>query len=339
MVDKIIAEVESLLEPVYLVGGSVRDILLGKQPKDYDFATPLTPGQIEEKVRASGRKPHLTGKRFGTIGFKLGEHFIEITTFRTEIYGATRKPEVTFVRDITEDLSRRDFTINAIAFRHHRHIDPFGGEADLKAGVIRSVGNPALRFNEDPLRMLRAIRFAAELGFSVETVTLKAIEHHGYKIMRVSHERWMQELDKILVSQQPEVGLYLLVNTDLIKFILPELRIQVGYDQRSPYHKLTLWEHSVSTLLRVPVDITLRWAALLHDIGKPYVRTDKTDRSNYVHHAAVGALLVQGIAKRLRWSNERTDSVVTLVRDHMTDDTSPLAHADAESTQSTALQY
>lgn len=336
MTEDIISAVEAIVQPVYLVGGPVRDILLGKVPKDYDFATPLTPDEIEARVRDSGRRAHVTGKRFGTIGFKLGEHFIEITTFRTEIYGHTRKPVVEFVHDITEDLSRRDFTINAIALRHHRHIDPFGGEADLRAGIIRSVGNPALRFNEDPLRMLRAARFAAQLDFAIEPKTLKAIEHHGYKIMRVSHERWMQELDKMLLSDHPAIGLNLLVETDLIKYLLPELRLQVGYDQRSPYHKLALWEHSVSTLLRVPADINLRWAALLHDVGKPFTRTDKADRSNYVHHDIVGGMLVLGIARRLRWSNDRTDQVAALVRGHMTDDDSPLAHADGESTQHAA---
>lgn len=334
--DEVIAAVEAILQPVYLVGGSVRDVLLGKAPKDYDFATPLPPDEIEAAVRASGRKPFVTGKRFGTIGFRLDEHFIEVTTFRTEVYGKTRKPAVEFVKDITRDLSRRDFTINAIALRDGRYVDPFGGRNDLDEKLIRSVGNPALRFNEDPLRMLRAARFAAELNFAVEEKTLAAIRHHAHKIMRVSHERWMQELDKILVSEQAGVGLQVLVETDLIMFLLPELRLQVGYDQHSPYHKLDLWNHSLSTMLRVPRDVNLRWAALLHDVGKPFVRTDKPDRSNYAYHEVVGAMLVQGIAKRLKWSNERTHAVAKLVGEHMSDTGSPLAHADGLSTQSQA---
>lgn len=336
MPDDIITAVEAVLQPVYLVGGSVRDVLLGKTPKDYDFSTPLPPDEIETRIRASGRKAHITGKRFGTIGFRLGEHFIEITTFRTETYGATRKPTVQFVSGITEDLSRRDFTINAIALRGSRIIDPFHGQADLEAGIIRSVGNPALRFNEDPLRMLRAARFAAALNFAIEDKTFRAITHHAHKIMRVSHERWMQELDKILVSDHAQTGLDMLAATDLLKFLLPEMRLQVGYDQNSPYHKLTLWEHSVATMLRVPNDISLRWAALLHDVGKPFVRTDKSDRSNYAYHEVVGALLVQGIGKRLKWSNERTQTVTELVREHMRDKHSPLAQADALSTQTNA---
>lgn len=336
--EDVIHNVETILEPTYLVGGSVRDLLLGKRPKDYDFATPLTPDEIEARVRASGHRPYLAGKRFGTIGFKLDEHFIEITTFRTETYGKTRKPEVEFVSDITKDLSRRDFTINAIALRGHHLVDPFDGRRDLEDNIIRSVGNPALRFNEDPLRMLRAARFAAELNFTVETTTRRAITHHAHKIMRVSHERWMQELDRILVSEHADTGLRILAETDLLKFLIPELRLQVSYDQNSPYHKLDLWEHSVSTMLRMPRDITLRWAALLHDVGKPFARIDKKDRSNYTYHEVIGAMIVAGIARRLRWSNERTHTVVTLVRDHMSDKTSPLAHADAISTQESAVR-
>lgn len=337
IMDEVVRNVREILGPVYLVGGSVRDLLLGKDPKDYDFTTPLTPDEIEAGVRASGRRPFVTGKRFGTVGFKLGELFIEVTTFRTETYGKSRKPEVEFVSDIAKDLSRRDFTINAMALRDHRYIDPFGGRTDLQQKIIRSVGNPALRFNEDPLRMLRAARFAAALNFAVESKTLRAITHHAHKIMRVSHERWMQELDKILLSDHADIGLHILASTDLLKFLLPELRLQVGFDQRSPYHNLTLWEHSISTMLRVPQDINLRWAALLHDIGKPFVKIDKKDRSNYTYHDIVGAMITYGIAARLRWSNGRTHEVVALVRNHLCDPNSPISEADALSTQQLAF--
>lgn len=331
--DDFLTKVEQIIEPAYLVGGPVRDLLLGKSPKDYDFATPLRPEEIEARVRSSGRRPYLAGKRFGTIGFKLDGLPIEVTTFRTEKYGRSRKPDVEFVSEITMDLSRRDFTINAVALRHHKYIDPFGGRSDLKAAIIRSVGNPALRFNEDPLRMLRAARFASQLGFKVEEKTRLAIVHHGHKILNVSHERWMQELDAILLSDHPEIGLGLLADTDLIKYILPEMRLQIGYDQNSPYHKLTLWEHSLSTMLRVPKDINLRWAALLHDVGKPFTRTDKPDRSNYVAHDVIGAILAESIGRRLKWSNERTRRVSGLIAGHLHDGDGVLACADAVSTQ------
>lgn len=209
-VDDIVKQVETILGRVYLVGGSVRDLLIGEKPKDYDFACPLHPNDIERLVRAAGKKAFITGKRYGTIGFTIGKHFVEVTTFRKETYGKTRKPSVEFVDDITEDLSRRDFTINAVALRDHHYIDPFKGRNDLENHIIRTVGQPAARFNEDPLRMLRAARFAAQLGFNIEQKTAKAITKHGHKILNISRERWMQELDRLLTSRHPEAGLAIL---------------------------------------------------------------------------------------------------------------------------------
>lgn len=323
--------IDEIISPSYLVGGCVRDKLLGKEPKDWDYATPLLPDDIEARVRASGRKAHITGKRFGTIGFKFDDKFVEVTTFRHEQYGKTRKPEVQFVTSITDDLARRDFTINAMAQRGTKLIDPFGGQADLEARLIRAVGNPSERFNEDPLRMLRAIRFQAQLGFLIETKTLASIEKNAHKILSVSRERWMQELDKLLVAQYAEPALYTLFGTGLMKFMIPELRIQYGYDQNSDWHDLPLMEHTVKTIDATSADITLRWAALLHDVGKPFVRTDnKRGTSNYVFHDVVGAEMVYGIGKRLKWSNERLQAVQELVRNHLSDD-SPLRKADNSS--------
>jgi tRNA nucleotidyltransferase/poly(A) polymerase len=316
------------MSPLYLVGGSIRDVLLGRKPKDYDYATPLLPDDIEAKVRAAGKRPYVTGKRFGTIGFNHEGQFVEVTTFRSEQYGKTRKPEVQFVTSITEDLSRRDFTINAIAQRGTKTVDPFGGYDDLQAKVIRAVGNPSERFNEDPLRMLRAVRFVSQLGFTIEPTTHKAIVKNAHKILSVSRERWIQELDKLLVGDHVVNGLYALYTTDLIKFVLPELRIQSGYDQNSDWHELSLVEHTIRTVAATPTDLTLRWAALLHDIAKPFVRTDnKRGTSNYVFHDVVGAELVYGIGKRLKWSNERLQAVQELVKSHLSDD-SPLRAAD-----------
>lgn len=327
--DELINEVEELLGPTYLVGGPVRDLLLGRQPKDYDFATPLHPDEIEQRVRTAGKKAHITGKRFGTIGFKIGEHFVEVTTFRKETYGKTRKPHVEYVDDITEDLSRRDFTINAIAFRHRHYIDPFDGRGDLAKHLIRTVGNPAERFNEDPLRMLRAARFAAQLGFTVDEKTAQAVGRHGFKILRVSKERWMQELDRLLTSPHPELGLHFLAETDLLKYILPELRLQVGYDQHSPHHELTLWEHSVQTTRLSPNEVTTRWAALLHDVGKPFARLERPGRSIYADHDLIGAEIVQGIGLRMKWSTQRLHEVTGLVATHLHDDDNPVADADS----------
>jgi tRNA nucleotidyltransferase (CCA-adding enzyme) len=321
--------IEEIIKPSYMVGGSIRDSLLGLEPKDYDFATPLLPDDIEERVKASGRRAYITGKRFGTVGFKFEDKFVEVTTFRSEVYGKSRKPEVEFVGSLTEDLSRRDFTINAMA-QSDKLIDPFGGKADLDAKIIRAVGNPTIRFKEDPLRMLRAARFASQLGFDIEPNTLKSMTKNAHLILTVSKERWIQELDKLLLGEASK-GLQVLADTDLLKFILPELRLQVGYDQNNHNHKFTLAEHSFMVVDKLPKDITLRWAGLLHDIGKPFVRTENPKgHSNYIFHETVGAEMVYGIGKRLKWSNERLNAVQDLIANHLKDE-SPLKSADNRS--------
>lgn len=306
-------------------------MLLGKAPHDYDFATPLTPDEIEAAVRAAGKRPYTTGKRFGTIGFKIDSHLIEVTTFRLESYTpGSRKPQVEFVDDITHDLSRRDFTINAMAMREEGSIvDPFGGHDDLHHRLIRTVNKPFARYNEDPLRMLRAARFASQLGFDVEEQTEHQAAKKAHKILDVSKERWVQELDKLLLSDHPAQGLDFLARTRLINFMIPELALQVGYDQDSPYHELELWQHTVKTVSLTPNDLTLRWAALLHDVGKPYVRTkNRRGYSNYVYHELVGAELTEKIGHYLKWPSQRISAVSRLVKDHLNTD-SPLHDADA----------
>lgn len=323
-------QVERILgERVYLVGGSVRDICLGVEPADYDFCTPMLPDDIELAVKRAGKRAYTTGKRFGTIGFKLEGAPIEVTTFRKEQYSLTsRKPEVTYVDSITSDLSRRDFTINAMALRDSRLIDPFGGSLDLKAKLIRPVGNPTERINEDPLRMLRAARFAAQLGFEVDENFIHVMRKRAHKIMTVSRERWVQEIDKLLTTDNPGRGLRVLADSHLLKFILPEVWMQIDYDQDSPYHELTLWEHTVSTVELVPSDIDLRWGALLHDVGKPFTRTaNKKGYHNYLMHDVVGSYIVEGVASRLKWSNQRKYKVVDMVLHHL-EDTSPIRQAD-----------
>lgn len=327
-----IEEVSKIVHPVYLVGGSVRDKLLGLVPKDYDFTTPLTPDEIEEAVRNAGKKPYLTGKRFGTVGFKIDEQLIEVTTFRKESYEPrSRKPMVEFVDNITFDLSRRDFTINAIAQRDDGSlVDPFGGQQDLKRKIIATVGKPQDRFKEDPLRMLRAARFASQLGFSIEAETEAKTAKRAHHILYVSKERWVQELDKLLLSDDPSLGLQFLAQTRLLHFMLPELAMQVGWDQDSPYHELDLWEHTIKTVCLTEKDINLRWAALLHDIGKPYTRTiNKRGYSNYVYHDAVGAEMILKIGSYLRWSKERVSMVSDIVKEHL-DFSSPLHQADSD---------
>ena len=330
--------VEDIISPVYLVGGSVRDTLLGKEPKDYDYCTPVLPDDIERLVKESGHRAFVTGKRFGTIGFNLEGKFIEITTFRSETYGETRKPDVEFVSSIQQDLSRRDFTINAIAKRGKRYIDPFGGRIDLEKRIIRAVGNPTQRFKEDPLRMLRAVRFVAQLGFEIDPDTFKSIQKNAHSILSVSKERWIQEIDRLLMSEYVYDGLGILFESGLMKFVLPELQIQYMYDQNSDYHALTLAEHTMKTVEQSPKELNTRWAALLHDVGKPFVRTDnRRGSSNYIFHDTVGAELVYGIGKRLKWSNERLKEVQDLVKNHLSDE-SPIREADNFSKQGDPLQ-
>ena len=323
-------KVNDIISPVYLVGGCVRDELLGNKPNDWDFATPLTPDEIEARVKADGRRAYLTGKRFGTIGFKLDGEFIEVTTFRSEKYiKGSRKPQVEFVKNITHDLSRRDFTINAIAKRGDRILDPFNGRKDLKEKKIRAVGTPSHRFREDPLRMLRACRFASQLGFLIELETGLKIGKLNYKILEVSKERWMAELDKLLLGDHTIFGLNYLMGFRLFNFMIPELSIQFLYDQNSCYHSLDLWLHTLKVVEQLPKDLNLRWAGLLHDIGKPFTRVTnlKTGYYNYIKHDLVGADLVERIARHLKWSNERRETVKELVLNHLRED-SPLKEAD-----------
>jgi putative nucleotidyltransferase with HDIG domain len=325
-------QVETIVSPIYLVGGSVRDILLGVDPSDYDFTTPLLPDEIELAVRQAGKRPYLIGKAYGTIGFKIDGQLVEVTTFRTETYPAdSRKPIVTFINDLTFDLSRRDFTINAMALKIDKTlVDPFNGHLDLTNKCIRTVNKAYDRYNEDPLRMLRAARFASQLNFTIDEEAESQAIKKAHKIIEISQERWVQELDKLLVSERVDVGLEFLARTRLLHFMLPELAIQVDYDQDSPYHQLDLWEHTVKTVRLVHSGLVLRWAALFHDIGKPYVRQkNKRGYSNYTDHELVGAELVTKIGRYLRWSNARTTAVHDLVRHHL-DAGSPLEKADSD---------
>lgn len=321
-------KIAEIISPVYEVGGSLRDELMGREPKDFDFSTPHDPEYIERKVREAKKRPFLVGKRFGTIGLKLGGKLVEITTFRVESYDrGSRKPHVEFVDDITADLGRRDFTVNAIARRNNRIIDPFGGREDIAKKVIRCVGTPATRFKEDPLRILRAARLAAQLDFVIDASTEKAMTKTAHRILEVSKERWVAEIDRLLMSAGAESGLRYLMDTEIFTYILPEISIQKDYNQNSSYHRYDLWEHTLRVVSKTPFDLDLRWAALLHDIAKPFVRLEKADRSTYAKHDILGADMVVRLGSHLRWPNKRIVQVSNLVRGHM-EDGSPLRDAD-----------
>jgi len=327
-------EVTEIISPVYLVGGAVRDYIMEKEVDDFDFTTPYEPDEIETmlKEKNPGRWVGITGKRFGTVATKvyLPENDcypkIEITTFREEVYEGSRKPTVAYVKSLEQDLMRRDFTINAIALRvkkgNFHFIDPFQGIDDIEAGVIRAVGSPKQRFREDPLRMLRAARFASTLGFTIEDNTFKRMKDASPAILKVSKERWMQELDKLLIGDNAEAALNILAESRLLNYMIPELAIQVGYDQMTPYHDFELWEHTVRTVIACPKDLNLRWAALLHDVGKPYVAKIKDNnpaQKTYVGHELVGAEIVEKIGRYLKWSKDRLDTVSDIVGNHLSD--------------------
>lgn len=333
--NEIVEKVNNIISPVYLVGGPVRDTILNREINDWDFTTPKLPDEIEEAFHKTGRKVWLSGKKFGTIASKVqldDNTFVkvEVTTFRVETYTeGSRHPEVEFTMNIDQDLSRRDFTINAMAMRGNRIIDPFKGQEDIESGIIKAVGNPRQRFKEDPVRIMRAARFASRLGFTIEEDTYAKMVERAHSILSVSKERVMTELDIILLDPNPSIGLDILMQTGVMNYIIPELSLQKGYDQNSSYHSFELWEHTLRTVEGVDADITLRWAALLHDIAKPFTRTEnkKTGYSNYVKHDILGCDMVQKTAIHLKWSKERRDAVRDIVLNHGLD-SSPIKKAD-----------
>jgi putative nucleotidyltransferase with HDIG domain len=325
-----LTDIGAVVSPAYLVGGSVRDMVMDRRCDDLDVATPLRPDEVEARIRAAGRRPYLVGKRFGTIGFTLSGRKVEVTTFRTQSYAERGRPGITFVDDLGTDLAHRDFTMNAMAQSVDGElIDPHGGQADIGARTIRCVGRPNDRFDEDPLRMLRAARFVSTLGFSIERATAEAARKEARRILAVARERWLLELDRLLVGPHAGAGLRALAELGLLRFVLPELQLQVGYDQNSPWHARPLFEHTIGVVEAVPADLTLRWAALLHDIGKPYARVEKPGRSTYVMHERIGAEMVERIGLYLRWPTRRREEVRALVSGHMGRDSVLRAADDA----------
>ena len=326
---QVIEAVNAILSPAYLVGGAVRDAARGCRCRDYDFVTTRDVDAIEDGIRHAGHHPNLSGRRFGTIGFKLDGVFVQVTTLTSP--SATMDGTASTADGLTmlrEDLSRRDFTVNAMAIADGEIVDPFDGMGDLSARLLRAVGKSRDRFDDDPVRMVRAARFVSTLNLSVEGSITAAMERDAHKVLRASGERISNELDKTLAGAHVEGALQLLAETGVLKYILPEVALQVGFDQNSAYHDRTLFEHTIATVVGVSADdLHLRWAALLHDIGKPYVRRDKPDRSTYVHHDLLGARLVSDISGRLKWPKDRRETVTQLVLHHLKDD-SPLRDAD-----------
>lgn len=298
----------------YVVGGCLRDILLQIEPKDWDVTTNALPEQIQQVFKKS-----LYLNAFGTVTVRSGALEVEVTTFRSDgQYSDFRHPDqVQFGVSLHEDLARRDFTVNALAYDGNNIIDEWSGQTDLKAGVIRAVGDSATRFQEDALRMLRAIRFANQLRFHIEPNTFIAIKKQHQLITHVSAERIRDELVKMLQTEDPLLAIWQLHITGLLPLIIPELEEGVGIEQNL-HHIYTVFAHNLFALQFCPSDDwRVRLSALLHDVGKPQVKQGTGKNSTFYQHEHIGAKLTRQIMKRLAFANDDTNKVVHLVKHHM----------------------
>lgn len=309
-----------------LVGGSVRDALLGRLGNDLDFTTDARPEDVLKIVRPWADAVWEVGIAFGTVGSQKDGYQIEVTTYRSEAYDRTsRKPEVSYGDSIEEDLVRRDFTVNAmaVALPEKEFVDPHGGLDDLADRVLRTPGTPEESFSDDPLRMMRAARFAAQLDFEVAPDVIAAMKAMAERIDIVSAERVRDELNKLLLSAHPRKGLALLVDTGLAERVLPELpALRLERDEHHRHkdvydHSLIVLEQAMALETDGP-DLTLRLAALLHDIGKPKTRRFEDDgRVSFHHHEVVGAKMVKKRMTALKYSNELVKDVSRLVELHL----------------------
>lgn len=299
----------------YIVGGAVRDYLMGRTPHDFDIATNALP----EEIKNTFPKTINTGIKHGTVTVLDAGGAYEITTFRSDgEYSDMRHPEnVEFIDNVETDMLRRDFTINALAYNEQRGIvDCVGGIDDIKNKIIRCVGTPEVRFREDALRMLRAVRFSVVLGFSIEEKTAAAIKKYAVMIKRISSERIREELEKILRSENPG-GIIRLHELGLLQYIIPELDVCFSVKQKNKYHLYNVGEHIIHAVSSTPDDIIIRWAALLHDIGKPLCKS--TDSNGIIHfygHHHESVRLADDILHRLRLSNDARKSILMLIENH-----------------------
>lgn len=308
---------------IYLVGGAVRDLLLHVPVQELDFTTSASPPQIAaiiEPLLEAG--PFRMGERFGTVGGILAGLPIEITTFRSaELYrSGSRKPDVQFGSSVLEDLGRRDFTINAVAadVESGDLIDPYGGVEDLRRGIIRCVGDARHRFEEDPLRLLRGVRFATRLDFTIDPDTWSALCATAERLLTISRERIRDEYGKILCGPRASRGLTMLRDSGLMEQSVPELLELDRMPDHGPRHPLSLWDHTMRVIDGVPLQPRVRWAALLHDVGKPATRSLEPDgRIRFFHHEEIGARIARDVLSGLRYSSDFVAHVVLLVGTHM----------------------
>jgi poly(A) polymerase len=327
----------------YLVGGCVRDLLLGREPADYDVSTDATPDEVKDIFPETW----LVGAEFGVVLVPISEvqatksepdsmrpkysvpgHYhklcVEVATFRRDVgYSDGRHPdEVQFSRDPREDVQRRDFTINGLLLDPEKNelLDFVGGQDDLKAGIIRAIGDPGLRFAEDKLRMLRAVRFAARFEYEIEPATFCAIQQLAPKISQVSRERVRDELTRMLTEGHAKRAFELLDQSGLLQEVLPEIPAMKGVEQPPQFHpEGDVFVHTLLLLEKLPhpCPATLAWGALLHDVGKPPTFRRAPDRIRFDEHAKVGTRMAEEICRRLRFSNDETRQILALVENHM----------------------
>ncbi|WP_020076189.1 CCA tRNA nucleotidyltransferase [Cryocola sp. 340MFSha3.1] len=332
-----------------LVGGPVRDALIGRPVHDLDFTTDARPDDIVRVVGPIADAIWDVGRKYGTIGARLGDDTVEITTYRSDSYdGTTRKPEVEFGDTLEGDLLRRDFTVNALALRlpEVRLVDPSGGVEDLIAGVITTPSSPQISFGDDPLRMMRAARFTAQLGFTVDEATREAMSSMAERIEIVSAERVRDELSKLLMADEPRRGFELLVETGLADEVIPEIpALRLEADEH--HHHKDVYQHSLTVLDQAigyekerhpgeAPDLVLRLAAILHDIGKPATRRFEPGGAvSFYHHDVVGAKLAKKRLTALRFDKSTIDSVARLIELHLRF----FGYADAHWTDSAVRRY
>lgn len=299
----------------YIVGGAIRDILLELKPKDVDFATNLSYETL--KTLFSEYTPKETGKSFGVLRIRINNIDYEIAKFREDIYGKEKK--VSFVDDIKNDLARRDFTINAMAYNQKEGIiDLYNGQKDIENRIINFIGNAEERIIEDPLRVLRAFRFMSRLNFSLSENTIEAIKKQKSLLKNIPEERITIEFSKLLLGENIKNTLTLMKDTGVLEIIIPEFKATYDFNQCNPHHNLDLFNHIINVVSKVPADLELRYSALLHDIAKPIVQTfDEEGIAHYKTHEIVGADMARDILTRMKLSVKLIDTVVEIIKKHM----------------------
>lgn len=305
---------------IFLIGGSVRDRLLGKETNDLDFATDATPPEIKLILKNAGFQTYEVGIAFGTITTTINGNKIEITTFRrNESYTRNnRHPVVEWGNSIEEDLARRDFRINCIAQDSNGNIiDPYKGISDLKNGIIDTPIEPEKSFSDDSLRLLRAVRLRARLGFKYSERVKKALLSESHRLLYLPKERILEEFNKILLSDNVEEALNDLRAYKLLNYFIPELTILNNVEQNSKYHSKNVWLHTCEVVSHTPKDLVLRWSSLLHDLGKFATRTEDEKGLHFYHHEEVSTLLAKSILYRLGLPYKIIDEVLFLISNHM----------------------